>query len=141
MNQDKKNIIRNIYLYLVTLIGLIMVVIPAVDLIKITLESTLFPLAAEDEYYDRGPEPYMLKTNIDPNSTEPVTTVTLNESDQQLFENWKENYRRWEERENDTEKRMAIRRQRALVRDISTLIVGLALFLSHGSIIRKKHKK
>jgi hypothetical protein len=133
-----KPIIRNIYLYLVTLIGLIMIVIPSVDLIKIGLETWVFPLAAEDEYYNnRIPEPYGIRNKIDINSTEPTETIKLTEEEQILLEEWKTEYKAWQENEKNKDWK-AIRRQQSTVRDISTLLVGLALFLSHGRIVRKE---
>ena len=134
-----KPIIRNIYLYLVTLIGLLMVVIPCVDLIKLGLETWVFPLAAEDEYYNnRMPEPYFGKNhNFNIDSDEPITTLKLTEEEQIIFEEWKTDYKNWQETEKNRDY-VAIRRQKSTVRDIATLLVGLALFISHGRIVRKE---
>lgn len=140
-NSNKKEVISNIYLYLVTFIGLLMIVLPSIDIIKIGLEKYVFPLAAENEYYEgKPPEPYLSRTRIDPTDGTPVTTITLTAEEQQQFESWKKEYTNWEENEKNKD-RAAIRRQRDMVRDISTLIGGLALFLSHGYILQRKRKE
>jgi hypothetical protein len=142
MQSPRKEVIQLIYLYLITTVGLFMIVIPAVDIVKVGLEKWVFPLAVESDDYDyrlRAPEPYFIKDKIDVDSDEPVETLELTEDEQRLFEDWKENYKYWEETDKNKDY-AAINRQEDLVRDISILIGGLVLFLSHGYILRKKKK-
>jgi hypothetical protein len=141
MQSTKKEIIKNIYLYLVTFIGLFMIVVPAVDIIKISLEKWVFPLASQDEYnYEaRVPEPLFAEKQISADSDEEIKTLDLTAGETEMFERWKKEFKSWEEKEKNKD-RVAIRRQKSLVRDISLLMGGLALFLTHGYIIkRKKH--
>lgn len=139
MTSSKKEIITNIYLYLVTFIGLLMIVIPSVDLLKIGLQTWIFPLASEDEYgYDRKPpEPYMIKGETTPIDNTKVEKIELNKSDLEAFNQWKVDYANWQKNQENLDV-VTIRAQKDLVRDISTLVVGLALFLTHGLAIRKK---
>lgn len=139
MQSSKKETIQTIYLYLVTLVGLFMIVIPAVDIVKMGLEAWVFPLATEEEYdYKlRPPEPYFDREKIALESDQPVEVLELTEAEQQMFERWKEDYKNWEEIDKNKD-RVAIRRQRDMVRDISVLTGGLILFLSHGYVLRKK---
>ena len=79
--------------------------------------------------------------NVIAENNEPIKTIELSEKEIQLFENWKEDYKTWQERSKNTERINTIRTQKSTVRDISMLLVGLALFLSHGKIvIREKNK-
>lgn len=132
-----KNIIRNIYLYVATLIGLIMLIFGSVDLIQIGLKTWVFPLAEEEMYYETmPPEPYFL--------SQPIETVdknkTLAPDDRQALEQWKKDYQAWKEKQEKIDFKAA-RRQRDIVRDIALLIVGAALFLGHGYIVRKERKQ
>ncbi len=134
-----KNLIRNIYVYLATFIGLMMIVIPVVDMLKLSLESWVFPLAQEDYYdYDtRAPEPYALEM-LDEDVLEKNTR--LSEDDKTALKEWKEDYRAWQERQETIDwKKVEI--QQDLVRDISTLLVGLALFLTHGAVLHRDKKR
>lgn len=135
----KRAVIRNIYLYLVTLVGLFMIVIPSVDIIKIGLETWIFPLASEDNYNykPRIPEPYFAKDQIVATDEAETETLQLTKEEKQMFERWKEEFKAWEETEKNKDY-ATINKQKNLVRDISVLAGGLALFLSHGYVLRKR---
>lgn len=49
-------VIKNLYLYLVSFIALLMIVLPAADLLSIALKKTIFTKA--DYYNGPGDEPY-----------------------------------------------------------------------------------
>lgn len=134
-----KNLIRSIYIYLATFIGLMMIVIPVVDMLKLSLETWVFPLAQEDryDYRDKAPEPYMLEM-LDEGAIEKNTR--LSEDDKAALKDWKEDYRAWQEKQERIDWK-TVEMQQDLVRDISTLLVGLALFLTHGAVLRRDKKK
>ena len=141
MQSPRKEVIQLIYLYIVTLVGLFMIVIPGVDIVKIGLEKWVFPLATQDQY-DYAyypPEPYMIKERIVAENAK-VGDITLTEEEVLMLENWKVEYKAWEEK-NRNKDYVAIRMQVSMVRDISVLLGGLALFLSHGYVLRKKRKE
>lgn len=149
MNKDAKRsgakeIIRNLYLYIVTLIGLLMIVLPLIDLIRIGMESAFFPLAREDRYdYRTAPEPHFLgKTNVT-ESGAVKETIRLTEDEQDQFARWKDEFDAWEEREKHTDWQ-AVELQKSLVQDISYFIGGLILFIPHALILwgdRKRRKR
>lgn len=139
MTDKTKSLIRNIYLYLATFVGLIMVVVSGVALIKLGLETWFLPDFANPQYYrSLPPEPYMLKetTNADTNAK----TVTLSEQDQQAFEQWKQDYEHWKTQDEKLNE-PSIQRRRTLVDQLALMIGGLALFLSHGYILRRDKKR
>ncbi len=142
MQSPRKEIIQTIYLYIVTLVGLFMIVIPGVDIIKIGLEKWIFPLAVEDEYSYAmyPPEPYGIKERITAENAKPIGEITLTEDEVVMLENWKVEYKAWQEKDKNKD-RVAIRMQISIVRDISILLGGLALFFSHGYVLRKKRKE
>lgn len=134
-----KTLIRNIYVYLATFVGLMMIVIPAVDIFKITLENVFFPLASQGEYDYRKtpPEPYILqrveKENLQNNAC-------LDEQEKEALKNWQADYEKWQNEDKDKDW-AAIEMQRDMARDFSTLSVGLILFLTHGYVLKKDKKK
>jgi len=142
MESSKKETIKNLYMYIVLLAGLFMIVIPTVDMVKIGLETWFFPLANADRYDYREivPEPYPIKERISLDSDKPLETIELTADEQLMFERWKVDYKNWEEN-NKNKDYAKIQTQKSLVRDISILFGGLALFLSHGYVLRKRRKK
>ncbi len=134
-----KNIIRNIYLYIVTLIGLVMLVIALVDLIQLGLKTWIFTLADQQDTYQSIPTtPYGIK-NISTTNLQNATSTNLTIEDRQAFEQWKNDYQNWETNTKNIDQKKA-QKQRDAVRDIALLIVGLGLFLSHGYVVRKDRK-
>lgn len=139
-----KETIRNLYLYIVTLIGLLMVVLPLIDMLRLGMEAAFFPLAREDRYeYQRVPEPYFLgKADVTEDGSV-KETIRLSEAEQEQFARWKEQFDAWEEKEKNTDW-VAVEIQQSLVRDISYFIGGLILFIPHAMILwadRKKRKE
>jgi len=134
-----KNIIRNIYLYVVTLIGLVMLVIALVDLIQLGLKTWVFTLADSQDIYQTMPSnPYGIK-NISTTNLQNATTTNLTIEDRQAFEQWKIDYKNWEENNKNIDQKV-VQKQRDAVRDIALLFVGLGLFLTHGYVVRKDRK-
>lgn len=134
-----RNIIRNIYLYVVTLIGLVLIIIGTVDLIQMALKTWVFTLADQQYSYNTMPiAPYGLKTT-EPDKLFVNSSTALTVEDKQAFEQWKIDYKAWQEQNAKVDPKKA-QKQTDAVRDISMLLVGLALFLSHGYIVRKDRK-
>lgn len=131
-----KTIIKNIYLYLVTFIGLLMLVIPGVQLLRMGFETALLPPELIDRFEVSPPRPFMLSERV----VNDETQVVLNESDLSLFEDWKVDYEQWREREEERN-RPSIQRRRDIANNAAAMIGGLILFLTHRSIIRKDRKK
>jgi len=133
-----KILIRNIYLYLAVFVGLMMVAIPAGQMLKLGLETWVFPLAGEDNYrYEKIPhEPGIAKIN----SETDLGTIKLTEEEKQAITNWQKEYKKWEEKnENMDWKKVRIQTQAS--ENISILLVGLVVFLSHGYVLKRDKKK
>ena len=117
----KGSIIKNIYLYLVSFVALMMVVFSVGDMINIVLRTYIFT-KADQNFYSYPVAPCAVAptgTSSTPTkSTEPCLSQA--EQDKQNADN------------------ISAQRQRDLVRDISFLIVGLPLFAYHWRIVRKK---
>lgn len=120
----KSAIIKTVYFYVVSLIGLLMVVFSTADLINLGLKTWVFPKADLNEYKQPTCAVSIYK---DPNMKE------TEEQYQQRIKACEATY------VNEDEAR-AIRNQRDAVRDISFVVVGLPLFLYHWTTIRKEQK-
>jgi hypothetical protein len=121
----KITIIRSIYLYVVTLIGLLMIVFPVASLIDTSLKTWVFP-NADESYYEcpiNAPRPV---------SPELKEQTTLTPEEEQV----------WCEKNREVSKKGDVRRRQAnAVRNISFLIVGIPLFLFHFKIVQKERKE
>lgn len=142
MQSARKEVIQLIYLYIVTLVGLFMIVIPGVDIVKIGLERWVFPLSTQDQYDYRAypPEPYPIKERVLVADNKELGTLTLTEEEKMAIERWQVEFKAWEEKDKNKDY-VAIGMQSSMVRDISVLLGGLVLFLSHGYVLRKKRKE
>ncbi|MBD3251952.1 hypothetical protein GF380_05915 [Candidatus Uhrbacteria bacterium] len=121
---NRNALIKTIYFYLVSLIGLMMVVLPTADLVNIVLKTTIFPKANMEEYREL-----------------PCPDRIIKAPDGETDEQYQSRVERCERsRVNETE-RLAIRLQKDIVRDLSFLVVGIPLFLYHWITIRKDRKE
>ncbi len=122
-------IIRNVYLYLVAMIGLIVFVVGTVGLVNNVLENYVFQVD-EDRYYavplDGG---VCSKYYVRPGSDEQMerTDEEIAECEQQVEEQNRKN------RENNI--------KRELASSISSIVVGLPLWLLHWGIIQTEYSR
>lgn len=121
---SKAAIIKTVYFYLVSLIGLMMVVFSLADVVNIGLKTWVFPKADLNEYKQPTCAVTVMK---DPNLKETEDQYAMR------MKSCEESY------VNEDEAR-AIRNQRDAVRDISMIVVGVPLFLYHWIIVRKEQK-
>ncbi len=126
---NKVAIIKNLYLYLVSFVALMMVVVSTADMLQIVLKKYVFTKADQDYYsyssFDcggmmapKGPTPAA------PETAKPPTTEECKQ--------------REAEAKKQAEENRAAQRQRDLVRDISFILVGIPLFAYHWNVVRKK---
>lgn len=116
-----RNIIRNIYLYLVSAVSLFMIVFSLASLVNLGLRTWIFPKADDNYYYPKAVQEYCMPDK-DGRQTCPSADerAKLEELD----------------KKRAVESRTA-QRQRDLVQNISMLIVALPLFTYHWMIIRR----
>jgi len=134
-----KTLIRSIYLYLAIFVGLMMIAIPAGQLLKLSLESWVFPLAMEQEYkYNESypTKPYI--NRIDENTD--LATIKLTEEEVEILADWQVDYKSWQENQDQIDWKKA-RIQQKISDNLSVLIIGLIVFLSHGYVLRRDKKK
>ena len=123
-----REIIRNIYLYVVSLIALVMMVFATASLINLALVSWVFP-KADNSYIYYGPKP--VRTAKLPEEKRTPEQITSDDAIAQ---------KQWEEEKQRSEEQRVAQKYRDLVQNISFLIVATPLFLYHWSIIKKDRK-
>ncbi len=122
MDTPKTHIIKNIYLYLVCFVTLMMMVVAVGDIIQIGLKKYIFTKADQDMYY-----PTMTCSPPVPTADKTSPAVKPEDCAKQQAD----------EQKRSLDAREA-QRQRDLVRDISFIVVSLPLFAFHWSLVRRK---
>ena len=117
---ERKEIIRTIYLYLFSLVGLVLIVIGCVRLIDLGLRMFVFTKADQVLSYPAPPR----TIPAGPDGKEQPVTV---EQDAKMQE---------EQKKFDEQNREA-QRQRTAANSLAVIIVGAPLFAYHWRIIKK----
>lgn len=111
---SKSQLIRTIYLYAVSLITLVMIIISAVTLINLTLKTWVFTKADRPEYYEIYSE-----------TANPKTNLAYTEEDKARLR-------------QEQEDRYQVQKQSEAVRSFSMILVALPLFLFHWRLTKKE---
>ncbi|MBU4331772.1 hypothetical protein KKD19_06490 [Patescibacteria group bacterium] len=142
----KNPIIRTIYLYLFSLVGLALLAIGAYRFVDLGLKTWIFTKADQDasSYIARpislGYDPEFASMQSIKNCEE---KCELNEVQIAAIDEWMQNYEEWKENEKEQEKidYTTQRRQRTASSSLALLIVGLPLYLYHWGLIKRDVKK
>lgn len=127
-------IIRTIYLYLFSLLGLIFIAIGSIRLLDMALRTFVFREADALERYEAPPMPTLGRLErVD----EVAARADLTEEDKEALRRSIQEYRRWEERRAQVDPVRA-RRQRDASSSLAMILVGLPLYLYHWRIIRRE---
>ena len=130
-------LIRTIYLYLFSLVGLVLVVIASTRFIDMGLRAWIFTAAdKQDMMYRMEPtQPYSLDTvkALEKNAS-------ISADDKATITRWLADYRTWEQYKSDIDP-LAAQRQREASSNLAMLIVGVPLYLYHWRIIKRETKR
>ena len=127
------SIIKNIYLYLVSFVALMMIIFSTADLLNIALKTFVFTKADDNYYY--GP----VACPIEPSSAVLDNKGGQTPSSSPLEKGRSDCQDTAQQRKQNDDMRSA-QRQRDLVRDISMIIVAIPVFLYHWKIVRNKEE-
>ncbi|MDD3399937.1 MAG: hypothetical protein WC919_07055 [Candidatus Paceibacterota bacterium] len=137
----KHSLVRTIYLYLFTIIGLSLVVIGTVRFLDMGLKAFVFTGADEPERiqqrYYQGYLPSAVEKIATPEDVDGVEGLT--DDEKESLKNFIKNYEEWRE-EGAKIDYVSSRRQRDASINLSLLLVGLPLYLYHWRIIRRETK-
>ena len=119
---ERKELIRTIYLYLFSLVGLVLIVIGTVRLIDLGLKTWIFTKADQVVVYPEYPRAIKLGTD---------SAATETELTPEQQEKYKQEQLEYQEKEKDS------RRQRTAANSIALMIVGIPLFTYHWRVIQR----
>ncbi len=123
---DRKELIRTIYLYLFSLVGLVLITIGAVRLVNLGLRAWIFTKADSVAIYPQYPKRIV---EISPGQTKEETLTPEEE----------EKYKR-EQEEYETKTRRS-ERERTAAESLAMIIVGTPLFLYHWKVIQRSKEE
>lgn len=139
----KSGIIRTIYLYAFSLLGLILIIIAGVDFIDMGLKAFVFTQAEEQTRMYEYEPPYAPRKIMD-HAEDGKSTIDgkleLTEEQMEDVEMWLEDYADWKERQEKFDPIIS-RRHRDASRNIAMLLVGFPLYLYHWAVIKKEEKE
>jgi hypothetical protein len=129
---ERNSLIKSIYLYTFSLLGLVLIVIGGVNFIDMALKAYVFTQAEQDSYYKAPSMPYNLEVVESLKDNESLT-----EEEKAIVERWFSNYEEWEE-QNEKIDPLTSRRHEKASRNLALILIGLPLYLYHWKIIRRE---
>ncbi|MBI5077553.1 hypothetical protein HZB94_04200 [Candidatus Falkowbacteria bacterium] len=135
----KNGVIRTIYLYLFTLLGLVLITIGSVRFIDMALKAWVFKLAEEEERLNYNIPPYpaefVSKMNVEQLNPKKSVQLTQEEIDQLKY--LISDYKNWKEQRDKVDPVLSHRHQNASI-NLALMLVGLPLYLYHWRVIKKE---
>lgn len=139
-------LIRTIYLYLFTLLGLTLLTIGSVRFVDMGLKAVVFTEAEkEQQYYDSPPYPPTRFAKMPETAGQKVgpikenETATLSKEEKELFNGWVAEYNSWLDRKAKINY-LTSRRHRDASTNLALILIGLPLYLFHWRIIKRETK-
>lgn len=138
---DRKiGIIRTVYLYLFSLVGLTLIVIGSVRFVDMGLKAFVFTKADDEARLNEMLPPvrnfYGAVEEKSDGTLSSVGTVSLTEEQRENIDRWVDDYNRWLERKEEVDVIVA-RRQRDASTNLALLLIGLPLYLYHWRLVKK----
>ncbi len=135
---EKHSLIRTIYLYLFTIVGLALLVTGSVKFIDMGLKMFVFTKAEEPE---RLQQMYYYPTPVSVTKLEGYQeSGELTAEEKETLKAFLANYKDWQEKEAKIDY-LASNRQKQASNNLAMILVGLPLYLYHWRIIKKETKE
>lgn len=130
-------LIRTIYLYIFTLLGLALLIVGTVRFLDMGLRFFIFTKAEQEQRISRlqPPMPYSLTNKVE----EVEGSEELSGEQKQAIERWLQDYESWKERQEEVDY-LTVQRHRDASSNLAMILVGLPLYLYHWGIIKKETK-
>ena len=144
---QKNSWIRTIYLYLFSLLGLVLIVIGTVRLFDLGLKILIFKHADETETLRQissyPPERFVESV---PDSKRPSSEAKLSDTEKvtpeekAALERWVSEYNNWHQEQSKIDY-LRSRREREASNALAFIIVGLPLYLYHWRVIKRDKRE
>lgn len=134
-------LIRTIYLYLFSLVGLFILFFGCLGFVNMALKAWVFTQADEQQrIWDKQPPMMPIASKLDVMAGNSQNTADLTAEEKALLKQWIEDYSAWKER-SDALDPVVAQRHRDAAQNLAFIIVGLPLYLYHWGIIRQDNKR
>ena len=132
---ERESIVRTIYLYIFSLLGLVLMTIGGVQFVDMALKATVFKRADDEQrmYARQPPVPAM-----PPEMTRSTGDSTLTEEQRAAIRQSLEDYAKWREASAKFDP-VPAQRQRTASSSAALILVGLPLYLVHWRMIGRGH--
>lgn len=133
-----KTLIRTIYLYLFSMLGLILIVIGAVNFINMGLKASVFKQAeiAESRMMEEFPGPVVETQPLEKASRSKEFTAEEKAAIKSFLKSYQERQKKYKSLDYVT-----VKRQQSASINLSLLLVGIPLFIYHWRIIKREKEQ
>jgi len=134
---QKQSVIRTIYLYIFSLLGLVLLIIGGVRFVNMGLKAFVFTQADEQQRIDfLRPPLYQIETLQKISDGE---LSQLNAEEETQIKSMIQSYEAWLER-SDAVDPLTSRRHKDASISLAMILIGLPLYLSHWKMTKKQSK-
>jgi len=134
---EKQSVIRTIYLYIFSLLGLVLLIIGGVRFVNMGLKAFVFTQADEQQRIDfLRPPLYQIET-LQKISDGELSQLSAEEKTQ--IKSMIQSYEAWLERSNEVDPLTSRRHKDASI-SLAMILIGLPLYLSHWKMTKKESK-
>ena len=144
MSKNHYPLIRTIYLYLFTLISLVLLIIGGILFIEMGLKAFVFTEVERQErlmhqWPFHSPDLLMpiVENRKNQQEIEEKKEICLTEAEKEIFDGWLVDYKEWEEERMGIDP-VAVQRHREASSSLAMILIGLPLYLYHWAIIKKE---
>ncbi len=135
-------LIRTIYLYLFSILGLVLLTIGGVRFVDMGLKAFVFTKAEEEQrlIHQQAPIPYSVpRIEKFQQEIEEGKEICLSEEEKTNIEYWLADYKDWKERRSKIDY-VTARRHRDASLNLAMILIGFPLYLYHWRIIKRETK-
>jgi len=134
---SKYPLVRTIYLYLFSLVGLVLLIIGAVRFIDMALKAFIFTKADEEQRlaYKMPPSSIPFE-KVQSLASDQQGIIKLTPDEKTAIVQWLADYNSWKEQRDKLDP-ITSQRQRDASSNLAMILVGLPLYFFHWRIIRK----
>lgn len=135
--KNNNPVIRAIYLYIFTLLGLVLIIIGSVKLIDIALKTFIFKQADEEQRISYIIPPVTIGSDIERKIEDNSEEVVLTEEEINQINQYIAYYNEWKEKRDSIDP-VTTERQRDISNSLAMMLIGLPLYLYHWGLIKKE---
>jgi hypothetical protein len=129
-------VVRTLYLYLFSMVGLIFMAIGGVQLLDMGLRALVFKQADAMERLEQPPMPMF----VGPRAERFENDTSFTADEKATMRQALQDYKQWEERRKKIDPVVA-RRQRTAANALALILIGLPIYLYHWRLIRNRKRR